>query len=462
MIRKFWIVTLAVCIACLLPKSARVVYAEDFASDPEYYDQICKQYNKDDETTAMCRRYREWLSSQSKDLQDQINSIDASIERLQGNIDALQAEINKNQKLINQLEEQIQKNEEAILQIQGVIEQLDLDIAQTEADIEKRDKQIKDRMVSEQVSIGTNAYVEFIMGAKDLLDMVRIVDGIARITENDQDEIKALEEDKAKLDQQKNEQERLKEDQEQTKRENEENRAVALKAQEAQLALQAEYFRHEADLLEQMRSAANAQDAIASKIASVDAANYDFPVSDGWLMPISPGSVWFSAGTWYYPGGGLHLGRDFAASIGTPVYAPIGGVIVYANNPAPTNGGYLGNWVGWPYGGGNTIHMVGNVNGTTYAVTFMHLARENFLVSAGQAVAQGQQIAMVGNAGNSTGAHCHIEVFNLGDMSIQDAVARFANSGADFAWGTGWNTTATSCDVRGYAPCRERPENFFG
>ena len=92
-------------------------------------------------------------------------------------------------------------------------------------------------MVSEQVSIGTNAYVEFIMGAKDLLDMVRIVDGIARITENDQDEIKALEEDKAKLDQQKNEQERLKEDQEQTKRENEENRAVALKAQEAQLAL---------------------------------------------------------------------------------------------------------------------------------------------------------------------------------------------------------------------------------
>ena len=192
MIRKFWIVTLAVCIACLLPKSARVVYAEDFASDPEYYDQICKQYNKDDETTAMCRRYREWLSSQSKDLQDQINSIDASIERLQGNIDALQAEINKNQKLINQLEEQIQKNEEAILQIQGVIEQLDLDIAQTEADIEKRDKQIKDRMVSEQVSIGTNAYVEFIMGAKDLLDMVRIVDGIARITENDQDEIKKI------------------------------------------------------------------------------------------------------------------------------------------------------------------------------------------------------------------------------------------------------------------------------
>lgn len=459
--RKLWISLLAICIACLLPGNAGIVYAEDFASDPDYYESTCRQYTEDEDIRAMCNRYRDWLSDQSNDLKNQIAGIESSIDRLKGNIDALQTEINKNQKLIDQLDVQIQKNEEAIVQIQIVIEQLEVDIAQTEADIEKRDRQIKDRMISEQVSIGTNVYVEFIMGAKDLLDMVRIVDGISRITENDQDEIKALEADKEKLDQQKSEQVRLKEDQEKTKKENEENRQVAVQAQEAQRILLLEYRRYEADLNAQMRNAASAQDAIASKIAQVRM--YNAPANYGWIMPIN--NFYFSAGTWYYDNInyiGLHLGLDFAAGIGTPVYAPIGGVIVYANNPAPTNGGYLGNWVGWPYGGGNTIHMVGNVNGTTYAVTFMHLAQENFLVSAGDVVAQGQQIAMVGNAGNSTGAHCHIEVINLGDMSVDDAVAQFSNSGADFAWGTGWNTTSTSCDVRGYAPCRERPEKFFG
>ena len=45
-------------------------------------------------------------------------------------------------------------------------------------------------------------------------------------------------------------------------------------------------------------------------------------------------------------------------------------------------------------------------------------------------------------------------------MSVSDAVARFS-SGADFAWGTGWSGTSTSCEAGKAAPCRERPEKFF-
>ena len=195
-------------LVCMMPYASDIVHAEDFANNQDYYDSVCQKYNKDSETTALCNRYRNWLSEQNKSLSGQVAGINSSLERLKGNIDALQSEINKNQSLIDKLDAQIAKNEAAIKQIQGVIKQLQVEIKQTEADIELRDHQIKDRMRSEQASIGTNAYVEFIMGAKDLVDMVRIVDGIARITENDQDEIKALEADKAKLDQQKEEQER--------------------------------------------------------------------------------------------------------------------------------------------------------------------------------------------------------------------------------------------------------------
>lgn len=105
--------------------------------------------------------------------------------------------------------------------------------------------------------------------------------------------------------------------------------------------------------------------------------------------------------------------------------------------------------------------MLCNVNGTLYAISFAHLAREGMTVSAGQTVSQGQVIAATGNSGNSSGPHCHIEVYNLGNMSVEQAVQRFASS-ADFAWGTGWNSTATSCEATGGStPCRERPEKFF-
>ena len=446
-------------LVCMMPYASDIVHAEDFANNQDYYDSVCQKYNKDSETTALCNRYRNWLSEQNKSLSGQVAGINSSIERLKGNIDVLQSEINKNQSLIDKLDAQIAKNEAAIKQIQGVIKQLQVEIKQTEADIELRDHQIKERMRSEQASIGTNAYVEFIMGAKDLVDMVRIVDGIARITENDQDEIKALEADKAKLDQQKEEQERLKKDQEAAKKENEDNKAVVVEAKAAQEALKSEYLKQEADLIEKMRSAESAQQAIQSQIASVDEANFNYEQSNGWIIPVQKAYV--SAGTWAYPGGGFHPGKDFAASIGTPVYAPIGGVIVYANNPIPTTNGFLGNWVGYPAGGGNTIHMIGSVNGTTYAISFFHLAQENFLASPGMAVSQGQRIASVGHTGNSTGPHCHVEVFNLGNMSVEAAVAQFSR-GADFAWGCGWRTQSTSCASRGYTPCRERPEKFFG
>ena len=49
-----------------------------------------------------------------------------------------------------------------------------------------------------------------------------------------------------------------------------------------------------------------------------------------------------------------------------------------------------------------TKHQNGMV--TTYA----HCSR--LLVSAGEKVHKGQNIALVGNTGNSTGAHCHFEV----------------------------------------------------
>ncbi len=161
-----------------------------------------------------------------------------------------------------------------------------------------------------------------------------------------------------------------------------------------------------------------------------------------------------SAGTWSYPDGGLHLGMDIAAGMYSPLYAPANGVILYAANPVGDGGGYLGNWVGWPYGGGNTIAMICQSKGQLYGVTFCHLS-SRIMVRAGQQVEQGDILAYTGNTGNSTGPHTHIELFAI-HTSFEEAVSYF-QQGADFSFGTGWSTPAACSAIA----CQLRPELYF-
>ena len=92
--------------------------------------------------------------------------------------------------------------------------------------------------------------------------------------------------------------------------------------------------------------------------------------------------------------GAMHNGVDIAASIGTPIYAPASGVVLDAG---PANGFGLAVYIQHADG---TITLYGHIN--------------QYFVSAGQQVAAGQQIAEVGNRGQSTGAHLHIETHTGG------------------------------------------------
>jgi murein DD-endopeptidase MepM/ murein hydrolase activator NlpD len=85
---------------------------------------------------------------------------------------------------------------------------------------------------------------------------------------------------------------------------------------------------------------------------------------------------------------------DTAAAFGTPIYAPAAGVVLDAG---PANGFGLAVYIQHPDG---TTTLYGHIN--------------QYLVSAGQ------QIAEVGNRGQSTGPHLHIETHqgSTGTVSI--------------------------------------------
>lgn len=106
--------------------------------------------------------------------------------------------------------------------------------------------------------------------------------------------------------------------------------------------------------------------------------------------------------------GALHGGIDLANSIGTPIVAVTDGVVT---DVGPTAG--YGAWVKIR-GADGTVTLYGHVN--------------TWLVSVGQRVMAGDEIATIGNRGNSTGPHCHFEVLLNGTDRI-DPVPWLAQRG---------------------------------
>ena len=88
--------------------------------------------------------------------------------------------------------------------------------------------------------------------------------------------------------------------------------------------------------------------------------------------------------------GTLHTGVDLAAPYGTKIYASDGGTVTFA---------------GWK---GSYGYLVIISHGGLYETYYAHCSK--ILVSVGDNVYQGQNIALVGSTGYSTGPHCHFEI----------------------------------------------------
>lgn len=439
------------------------LHAADFEGNEETWLNKCSVAQESEAAAQQCAAFKEYYAGLSSSLEGEVASLDKKIASIQSNIEEITSVMKQLESVIDKLDKNIEINKANIRTIEGQISKLNVEIKKKQKDIDQRNKIITDRMLDEQAVTGTNVDVEVIMGSKDLVDMIRKIDGLQRITDSDQTEIKKLQKDKAELDHQKSEKNRLKADVEAKKAENEKNKKETEKVKQQKENLLKQYRKQEAELNEKMRSAQVDMASIQNNIININtsvAGKLDFSGNGALMMPVRGGSV--SAGTWYYPGGGVHLGLDMAAPIGTQIVAPADGIILYANNPVPSNGGYLGNWSGYPAGGGNSIHMLTQAGGTTYAISFFHMSQNGFAVSAGTQVKKGQLLGLTGNSGNTSGPHCHIEVINLGNMSISSAISQFSSS-ADFAWGCGWGNGALSrtCGASG-TPCREKPENIFG
>jgi murein DD-endopeptidase MepM/ murein hydrolase activator NlpD len=102
----------------------------------------------------------------------------------------------------------------------------------------------------------------------------------------------------------------------------------------------------------------------------------------GWrIHPILRSRIW-------------HAGMDMADKVGSPVTAAGDGVVTFA---------------GWRFGYGNLVEIK---HGQGFVTRYGHLYQTT--AKAGQRVAAGELIALLGNTGRSTGPHLHFEVHKNG------------------------------------------------
>ncbi|MFV0252313.1 MAG: M23 family metallopeptidase [Beutenbergiaceae bacterium] len=114
------------------------------------------------------------------------------------------------------------------------------------------------------------------------------------------------------------------------------------------------------------------------------------------MMPLTSGS--YRITSHYGPRwGGKHEGLDFAAPPGTPIHAVAAGEVTY---------------VGYGLAGrsGMIIVLKHEIDGEFFWTWYIHSYPDGIFVDVGDQVGAGDVIGEVGNYGNSTGPHLHLEV----------------------------------------------------
>ena len=150
--------------------------------------------------------------------------------------------------------------------------------------------------------------------------------------------------------------------------------------------------------IEMLTAAVDARDEYLSK---VEAKVLQQSVLKEMLPNSSPVSVAYNSSSYGWridPFTGqkaFHEGLDFSAEIGTPIRAAADGIVTLAE----VSGGY-----------GNMVRID---HGSGLETRYGHASK--LLVKVGERVVKGQEIALVGSTGRSTGPHLHYEIRLNGD-----------------------------------------------
>lgn len=379
------------------------------------------------------------LKEEKKQVETKKNELNSSIKAKTGAISSIEA---KQQNLVNQIQTlnaEINKTNNSIQAVLAEIDVANTEIAALKSSIEELMRKIEERdaLLQERARAiqagGSVSYLDVLLGSNSFVDFIDRFSAVNTLLEADRQIMRDQQADQQKLEEQK----QVLEDKRQKlegKKAELQNLKASLDGQKAEknklvdeLEKEQEKLKSEKVLLEkeysealeisedlqkqiiaeqnriveiarqeEARRKAAAAAAAANKGNGSSSSTVDAPESNGtWSKPTN-GRLTSPYG-WRNFGGGseFHYGIDLANKTGTPIWAATDGVVSYA---APLS----------TYG--NVVILTHSIDGAIYTTVYAHL--NGFNVSKGAVVTQGQQIATMGSTGRSTGPHLHFEVHN--------------------------------------------------
>lgn len=305
-------------------------------------------------------------------------------------------QIAKNDQEIAQIQARIKDIKNQISQAGIEMERLQNQIDKSNEEINQKQDEIKRIVKYYQLSSSGNSYIEYILGAQSVTDMIyrlsiseQLTSYNDKVTKQLNQLIKQNKQTKKDLSQKQSELGKLNSSlyEEQSKIESDTDKIEGtLPSVEGQIALYKQRVRY--------------YKAKGCKSNDVIGVTCDIPVSvsggsgpligrNGFRFPVVGGRI-----TQNYGNAG-HKGVDIGKSCGAPIYAVAAGTVYYVGSTLDTYGAKM-------------VLVVHNVNGKLVFSQYAHLSGYN--VSVGDSVSTGTIIGYMGNTGYSFGCHLHLEM----------------------------------------------------
>lgn len=333
------------------------------------------------------------LNDKKSKAEDQLDDINSQKDSAEDELEDLKGQVAEAERQLDSLNAQLDELNDSISAKEN-------EIKEEEEEIEEKDNLLKERMVA-LYELGDTYYLDVLFNSENLFDFLSSYSIVQQIVEADTSLINELEEKKEQLQSDKAELESNRAEVQTVKAE-QEKKSTELKSLQAEKqkvidSLSEDQKKLEKQIQEFEDAIDDAQDEIRKQEAANNAANGKYEGSfQGvleWPLSYSYNIVTSIFGNRTAPTAGAstnHGAIDIGVSY-VPVYAPASGKVILA---------------GYVSGYGNYIKID---HGNGYYTAFGHLS--SFNVKAGDVVTTGQQIAVSGNTGVTTGPHLHYEVY---------------------------------------------------
>ncbi len=349
------------------------------------------------------------LQNQKNNIQNQKNEAEEQLQQVQTEKSSTMAEIEELSSKINENEEKLEELRKEVEELEENINKKEQELKQAE-DKYNKNKDLLDKRLIAIHEAGETSFLDVILNSKSITDFISKCFSVQELAEHDTELLNAIEEERVNLEGQREELD-LQKVKVKTKKAEQEKANTILKNAKAQKNSKISKLSEEEKELQEKIDQFNLeirQSEISIQQAIINANGWNItgegtgaakPLTGGvleWPLPVNYAT--YSRITSYFgprkqPIAGAstnHGAIDIGIPLGTPVYSAELGTVIIAS---------------WQGGYGNFV-MIKHDNGLYTA--YGHLS--GFNVNVGQRVSRGQQIAISGSTGISTGPHLHFEV----------------------------------------------------